>query len=88
MVTLLPRGNRGGGKSLGQHPGEPRRHAQWLNQKEGLWHSGQTKSSCLQGSTTQSLAVTGMEEVGFLPNMAELHQHDPRELQGSVGAPS
>lgn len=39
MVTLLPRGDRGGDKSLGQHPGEPRRYAQWLNQKEGLWLS-------------------------------------------------
>ena len=76
MVTLLPRGNRGG-KSLGQHPGEPRRYAQWLNQNEGLWLSRQTKSSCLRGSHTQSSAVTGMREVGFLLYTAELYQHGP-----------
>lgn len=83
MVTLLPRGARGGDKSLGPHPGEPHRYAQWLNQKEGLCLSGQTKSSCShEDSHTQSLAVAGMGEVGFLHQMAEFHQHAPMSSKG------
>lgn len=50
----------------GPHPEESHRYAQGLNQKEDLWLSGQTKSSCSEGSHTQSSAVPAMAEVVFL----------------------
>lgn len=91
MVTPLPRGDRGGKEEISRWASiqeiTSQIHTMCMYQKKDLWLSGQTKSPCVQGSHTQSLAVPGMGEVGFLHRMAESHQHESRSSKGAGALP-